>query len=131
MTPTAVAAATNDPESRSPLSAAIIFVFFLMTRPPPRSTLFPYTTLFRSLHARRPARRRRGDRDRRAARDHHDQLRDRKSTRLNSSHVSISYAVFCLKKKKHRKHLSAVFVMTRVPRDHSVRHPVSRGNPHY
>src|SRR5262245_65357669 len=83
--------------------------FFLLTiSPPPRSTLFPYTTLFRSCDARRP----------------HDGLRrpdgiggrqvqgrrlrarkavlDRKSTRLNSSHLGISYAVFCLKKKKVR-----------------------------
>src|SRR5690625_7937741 len=79
------------------------FLFFLMIRPPPRSTLFPYTTLFRSRElkelpfffgvpillkdlgqdeAKQPS------------------TRDRKSTRLNSSHVAISYAVFCLKKKK-------------------------------
>src|SRR5439155_16462908 len=82
-------------------------VFFLLTRPPPRSTLFPYTTLFRS-HARD-----RGARDARAACVAQDGLAlerggehrverqtDRKSTRLNSSHVAISYAVFCLKKKK-------------------------------
>src|SRR5258705_10319042 len=75
-----------------------VFFFFLMIRRPPRSTLFPYTTLFRSgeMHLRfgdRPGfssalvglRPRRGD---------------RKSTRLNSSHLGISYAVFCLKKKK-------------------------------
>src|SRR5699024_11662293 len=74
--------------------------FFLMIRRPPRSTLFPYTTLFRSriprMFRRNGARRGRKSRaaaPRRAA-------RDRKSTRLNSSHVSISYAVFCLKKKK-------------------------------
>src|SRR2546426_2592273 len=84
-----------------------------MIRRPPRSTLFPYTTLFRSawadhglrrepgqgrrksqggappLHLQRPARLREG-------------LRDRKSTRLNSSHLVISYAVFCLKKKTDR-----------------------------
>src|SRR3712207_6912721 len=96
--------------------------FFLMIRRPPRSTLFPYTTLFRSL----------GRVVRRALRDRprledsvelepevvvpagrvvllHDELHiasattrrsDRKSTRLNSSHANISYAVFCLKKKK-------------------------------
>src|SRR5437868_9679554 len=71
-----------------------------MIRPPPRSTLFPYTTLFRSIRGirrqhevaagvdeiDRPLRRRQIS-------------EDRKSTRLNSSHVSISYAVFCLKKK--------------------------------
>src|SRR6478672_13001286 len=79
-----------------------IFFFFLMIRRPPRSTLFPYTTLFRSRHrvhahvaARArlpPARRERAD------------ARDRKSTRLNSSHDQISYAVFCLKKKKKKKY---------------------------
>src|SRR2546430_10093924 len=84
------------------------FFFFLMIRRPPRSTLFPYTTLFRSHRAlpdRRhpppvarhfeqglPATRRPGAGA--AARS------DRKSTRLNSSHSQISYAVFCLKKKK-------------------------------
>src|SRR6266542_5479366 len=68
--------------------------FFLMIRRPQRSTLFPYTTLFRSAAAAR-GRGRRGDRRGRAApRD-----RDRKSTRLNSSHGSSSYAGFCLKKK--------------------------------
>src|SRR6266852_7477617 len=73
------------------------FIFFLMIRRPPRSTLFPYTTLFRS---RRPGPWRRGCRDcRRAARR---QSRDRKSTRLNSSHGSSSYAVFGLKKKKNK-----------------------------
>src|SRR6266496_6243467 len=77
--------------------------FFLMIRRPPRSTLFPYTTLFRSLRHRGTARFRsaatRAGRRRRAVRCR----RDRKSTRLNSSHVEISYAVFCLKKKKKRK----------------------------
>src|SRR5439155_21744096 len=87
------------------------FFFFLMIRRPPRSTLFPYTTLFRSVavrhHARRLARgrRRRGWIHRsRSGRAQHPLRRigsgDRKSTRLNSSHVAISYAVFCLKKKK-------------------------------
>src|SRR2546430_11196348 len=87
------------------------FFFFLMIRRPPRSTLFPYTTLFRSIP----------DFDARgASRSVKDELRrnllraiekgetlfdgtkqiDRKSTRLNSSHSQISYAVFCLKKKK-------------------------------
>src|ERR1041385_6238072 len=69
--------------------------FFLMIRRPPRSTLFPYTTLFRSLPER--ARAAAGPRRHRHA-DRADQ--DRKSTRLNSSHGYISYAVFCLKKKK-------------------------------
>src|SRR2546430_11175573 len=74
-----------------------------MIRRPPRSTLFPYTTLFRSLHHDqhgtpvRP-RRSRGDLPAlRVARDAGEE--DRKSTRLNSSHSQISYAVFCLKKK--------------------------------
>src|SRR5437870_10947633 len=78
----------------------------MMTRRPPRSALFPYTTLFRSrrLHAGRPPpgpdRRRR----RCAGGGHAPVPRgDRKSTRLNSSHVAISYAVYCLKKKtSHR-----------------------------
>src|SRR5580693_9702097 len=72
--------------------------FFLMIRRPPRSTLFPYTTLFRSAAsggACHCPRRRWRPLDRR--------LRDRKSTRLNSSHSSISYAVFCLKKTKNTK----------------------------
>src|SRR5690242_21619108 len=70
-----------------------------MIRRPPRSTLFPYTTLFRSLPPARslPAHRRPHLRRRRPPRP------DRKSTRLNSSHMSISYAVFCLKKKKKKK----------------------------
>src|SRR5256886_10816700 len=68
-----------------------------MIRRPPRSTLFPYTTLFRSRD------RRTGGRE--AQREHRGvtvprRRRDRKSTRLNSSHSQISYAVFCLKKKK-------------------------------
>src|SRR5687768_17916792 len=89
-----------------------------MIRRPPRSTLFPYTTLFRSrgLEGRRPrgalqarggARRaprppgdRQGHRPRRGRRP---RVPDRKSTRLNSSHGYISYAVFCLKKKKKKK----------------------------
>src|SRR5690348_17696470 len=99
-----------------------------MIRPPPRSTLFPYTTLFRSpadharrkrshgivarqgkreadesrqrlLEARRQGRRR--VRPQQAAPDR--AVPDRKSTRLNSSHPSISYAVFCLKKKKNKR----------------------------
>src|SRR5450432_4445452 len=72
------------------------FFFFLMIRRPPRSTLFPYTTLFRSNH-RRAERQQRVDRHHAAT----ELRRDRKSTRLNSSHDQISYAVFCLKKKKH------------------------------
>src|SRR5256885_16294362 len=78
--------------------------FFLMIRRPPRSTLFPYTTLFRSLRGgHRGARRGRAVRFRigvRAVGGGPRPGRDRKSTRLNSSHLVISYAVFCLKKKK-------------------------------
>src|ERR1039458_10604193 len=70
--------------------------FFLMIRRPPRSTLFPYTTLFRSLYQLAdPSARRLG----RAGLDRTEA--DRKSTRLNSSHLGISYAVFCLKKNKY------------------------------
>src|SRR3712207_7293678 len=92
-----------------------------MIRRPPRSTLFPYTTLFRSPNEARPNDRRGGPRSkgRTAGRAPADgsgrsgagvpgvsEISDRKSTRLNSSHANISYAVFCLKKKKHtRDHL--------------------------
>src|SRR5436305_3115032 len=68
-----------------------------MIRRPPRSTLFPYTTLFRSLRPRPGRRARAAPPAEEAGRGGQ---RDRKSTRLNSSHVRISYAVFCLKKKK-------------------------------
>src|SRR3712207_7874059 len=95
------------------------YCFFLMIRRPPRSTLFPYTTLFRSGRVPprhpgggrawrgHPAPRRRPDqgagprRITTMAAAHVGQARDRKSTRLNSSHANISYAVFCLKKKKN------------------------------
>src|SRR5256885_16345842 len=84
-----------------------VFFFFLMIRRPPRSTLFPYTTLFRSVLRPHPDHGRplqRGAFDRRQRRAHFPIARyrapeDRKSTRLNSSHLVISYAVFCLKKK--------------------------------
>src|SRR3712207_7567151 len=92
--------------------------FFLMIRRPPRSTLFPYTTLFRSwaletaatppgLYNVTALHRFEAPVDEQALRralaylvERHEVLRDRKSTRLNSSHANISYAVFCLKKKK-------------------------------
>src|SRR5947208_7482245 len=82
------------------------FFFFLMIRRPPRSTLFPYTTLFRAA-ARQPRRAARlGLRRRLRARHAPDAATaDRKSTRLNSSHQIISYAVFCLKKKKKKTKL--------------------------
>src|SRR5690348_18098910 len=80
-------------------SSLHFFFFFLMIRRPPRSTLFPYTTLFRSVVS---AMRRKTARQ--ASRGFWPwRIRDRKSTRLNSSHPSISYAVFCLKKKKKKK----------------------------
>src|SRR3712207_9021356 len=96
------------------------YCFFLMIRRPPRSTLFPYTTLFRSQGPRvRPSWTPAGEegaaaaaplaveRRRPAAPGHRGRRRDRKSTRLNSSHANISYAVFCLKKKKqHNSHSS-------------------------
>src|SRR2546430_13325913 len=86
----------------------LYFFFFLMIRRPPRSTLFPYTTLFRSPPAGRiaigkglmqslpfpPPH---------TVRDSFPSYGDRKSTRLNSSHSQISYAVFCLKKKKNHE----------------------------
>src|SRR5438445_1897410 len=78
-----------------------------MLRPPPRSTLFPYTTLFRSAEPvrvrRRPRRVHRRREDRSRLRVGRAREGDRKSTRLNSSHANISYAVFCLKKKKKRQ----------------------------
>src|SRR2546430_11198332 len=77
------------------------FFFFLMIRRPPRSTLFPYTTLFRSRVG--GARLVRREIWRGGARRCDGRGRDRKSTRLNSSHSQISYAVFCLKKKNERK----------------------------
>src|SRR3712207_7757972 len=96
-----------------------------MIRRPPRSTLFPYTTLFRSIGGEiggqsvdsastaqgmwRRLRRRRGPRAPEGPPDRSQHLsaeRDRKSTRLNSSHANISYAVFCLKKNKsHTPHI--------------------------
>src|SRR5437879_7678700 len=72
-----------------------------MPRPPPRSTLFPYTTLFRSRSSVRMSRRHKGSHP---ETDRGPGIRqDRKSTRLNSSHRCISYAVFCLKKKKTQR----------------------------
>src|SRR3712207_7297190 len=104
------------------LSIYLVVFFFLMIRRPPRSTLFPYTTLFRSgagigaaaagghvvpraghrpgvrQHAHRPV----GVYPRWKPPAGCDRRGDRKSTRLNSSHANISYAVFCLKKKKKK-----------------------------
>src|ERR1039457_7344561 len=80
------------------LCAVVLRFFFLMIRRPPRSTLFPYTTLFRSRRWRCCA----GTRIRWIS--SRFSWRDRKSTRLNSSHLVISYAVFCLKKKQPLTH---------------------------
>src|SRR5471030_3462870 len=77
-----------------PSFSFLLSLFFLMIRRPPRSTLFPYTTLFRSGPAVRARTRRKS-----IVGGGQPKL-DRKSTRLNSSHLGISYAVFCLKKKK-------------------------------
>src|SRR5437773_8568570 len=82
---------------RSIPSLFFFIFFFLMIRRPPRSTLFPYTTLFRSVGLRGQEGLERRDR----AQALGFEQRDRKSTRLNSSHITISYAVFCLKKKKN------------------------------
>src|SRR5688572_31106417 len=104
-------------------SCSRVFIFFLMLRRPPRSTLFPYTTLFRSLSARRGLRAAAGRSGRPADRPGRDA--DRKSTRLNSSHSQSSYAVFCLKKKNRpqvheserrflRRYNEVLVVLTRV-----------------
>src|SRR5438874_7422452 len=94
------------------LSCRLSFVFFLMIRRPPRSTLFPYTTLFRSADLATAGEKHPGalltigELSQELGVAQHI-LRywetDRKSTRLNSSHVEISYAVFCLKKKKKHR----------------------------
>src|SRR5258705_6145922 len=85
------------------LQFVFFLFFFLMIRRPPRSTLFPYTTLFRSPFARRRLRTLRPALVELRLRNPCSRLRrtllDRKSTRLNSSHLGISYAVFCLEKK--------------------------------
>src|SRR2546430_6492155 len=99
-----------------------------MIRRPPRSTLFPYTTLFRSVEDVRPRGRNRIGRIRaphqlalgrnrehdQTARDHAvaEREQDRKSTRLNSSHSQISYAVFCLKKKKNEPNQACLLILS-------------------
>src|SRR3989337_3510166 len=80
---------------------SFVFFFFLMIRRPPRSTLFPYTTLFRSNDTATTEIGRRGRKELDLG---GRRIIDRKSTRLNSSHGSISYAVFCFKKNK--QHIS-------------------------
>src|SRR5947209_16782012 len=94
---------SSSPLPQPLLHYSLVF-FFLMIRRPPRSTLFPYTTLFRSGDDQGLPRLQGRDRlrDQGRGRRHRRLLQDgdRKSTRLNSSHANISYAVFCLKKKK-------------------------------
>src|SRR3989442_6346282 len=102
-------------------SLSYVNFFFLMIRRPPRSTLFPYTTLFRSQPRLEQPERFRRQLETGLALLLQPLLlgkgwRDRKSTRLNSSHVRISYAVFCLKKKKtsaafRRQHLSRLWAL--------------------
>src|SRR5690349_21990066 len=88
------------------ISLFFFFFFFLMIRRPPRSTLFPYTTLFRSISYGAKVKLYK-IKTKSCGGQTVDLYRkakiDRKSTRLNSSHVEISYAVFCLKKKKKKK----------------------------
>src|SRR2546426_6141723 len=99
-----------------------------MIRRPPRSTLFPYTTLFRSaqLRALRPwTQRLRGVFEAGTAAEKAERAEDRKSTRLNSSHLVISYAVFCLKKKKkktpnRRRHRARTNAGVRTPGSHTL-----------
>src|SRR3712207_8828298 len=103
--------------------ACVFLLFFLKIRRPPRSTLFPYTALFRSDRGVVGTHRGRAAHaaallllapppGQRAPPVHHPagaRRRDRKSTRLNSSHANISYAVFCLKKKKKQKDLYLIY----------------------
>src|SRR5207302_10979817 len=115
---------SRDSLSATSLPSTSLHFFFFTMPPPPISTLFPYTTLFRSVRHERVADGGRELHEPRAAGLHRhplghvarverpgvDHLRavgvDRKSTRLNSSHVKISYAVFCLKKKKKIKEIA-------------------------
>src|SRR5437899_12378225 len=84
-----------------PACFCLLFFFFLMIRRPPRSTLFPYTTLFRSSKSVTSCRQ--SSTVCRTIGWSGIGMSDRKSTRLNSSHLGISYAVFCLKKKKNQQ----------------------------
>src|SRR5256885_4321352 len=110
---------------QSYLSSFFFFFFFLMIRRPPRSTLFPYTTLFRSstwmdrsdwqgfsFSAPRSA-------QDTGQSDDEEATADRKSTRLNSSHLVISYAVFCLKKKKKVRQLDIMILSKLISHRHS------------
>src|SRR2546421_3817315 len=103
----------------------VLFFFFLMIRRPPRSTLFPYTTLFRSARpSGMPGERRELPAERPGRSSYPG---DRKSTRLNSSHDQISYAVFCLKKKKKTRTKRQTRAHKRV-RSHSTE-PTARAPP--
>src|SRR2546430_17500441 len=95
--------ASDDWAAQGPLVSVLVF-FFLMIRRPPRSTLFPYTTLFRSQSMRVGAGAAQGRFFGIVAKL---SFGDRKSTRLNSSHSQISYAVFCLKKKTNNDTLAS------------------------
>src|SRR5437773_4902371 len=91
------------------------YISFLMIRRPPGSTLFPYTTLFRSTEA--GLQQQGGDGEASVYRPSAVlcgavNRRDRKSTRLNSSHITISYAVFCLKKKSYKKNTITCLTVT-------------------
>src|SRR2546430_7432186 len=98
------------------------FFFFLMIRRPPRSTLFPYTTLFRSRSRGDLAHRGLvADRGAEAQAALGQASADRKSTRLNSSHSQISYAVFCLKKKKKTIYKISITILSR--RSNSTQRP--------
>src|SRR5699024_12641337 len=101
------------------------FFFFSMLRRPPRSTLFPYTTLFRSDWRAQGVSEYDDIIDLPRPKSAHEPMpmSDRKSTRLNSSHVSISYAVFCLKKKKQTQ-FKSLYVSSNV----SLRRQTAEGN---
>src|SRR5438552_12281819 len=102
-----------------PFCYLFVFFFFLMIRRPPRSTLFPYTTLFRSRSSRPVSPGACCSPPRTPA-----SCRDRKSTRLNSSHQIISYAVFCLKKKNTTHHRRIPALPNHVP------HRATPDSPH-
>src|SRR5688572_32550129 len=94
-----------------------------MIRRPPRSTLFPYTTLFRSQPLRRPRHTGIVANDIRLGGDNAATATDRKSTRLNSSHSQISYAVFCLKKKTTKNQSTPARVKERMCVNTLKQHP--------
>src|SRR5688500_20327439 len=104
--PTPPVSLWDSPPFSSFLTSLSASFFFFRLRRPPRSTLFPYTTLFRS---HRPREQRQRAAVANALADIRT-FRDRKSTRLNSSHLVISYAVFCLKKKKEQKDTKEITV---------------------